>query len=301
MEKIFENNNITFMTEKIARSFLPKRTDKSHKGDYGKLLIVAGCRDYIGAANITTSAALRTGVGLTTLASVSEVIESVSKNCIEATFLSLDKDEDGLIYKKSTAEIIEKAKDYNALLLGCGLGQNENTMFLVEKLIKNIKIPIIIDADGINQLSKNIDILKDKKADIILTPHPLELARLVSLDKTTVMDDRLNIAHNFAKKYNVSVLSKSVESFCVGYDSDTVYYSHTGNSALSKGGSGDLLAGMTASFIAQGVEINKSGILAQFILGYSADILAETMSKRSILARDILNVLPFALKKLEDQ
>ena len=283
----------------LVKSFLPPRPNNAHKGTFGKLLCVCGCSGYRGAAAISTLAALRTGVGLVNLCTIDEVISSLSSSIYEATYTRLES-ENGFISCDNADKIVELSKGSSALLLGCGLGKNAHTISLVKEIVERAEIPIIIDADGINCLCENINVLKNTKAKIILTPHIAEFSRLLGISVSEFLENRFDLVRQFSSEYNVTVLSKSTQSIAASFDCKKVYLSDTGNSALSKGGSGDLLAGMTASFVAQGIEPILACSIAQFVLGISAERLSENMSKRSVIARDILDVLPFVLKEIED-
>ena len=291
---------IVKLDKELVKSLLPPRPDNAHKGTFGKLLCVCGCSDYRGAAAISALSALRTGVGLVNLCSVKDVISPLSSSIFEATYTALSSDENGFISCDNADKIIELSKSSNALLLGCGLGKNAHTVSLVKEIIENTETPIIIDADGINCLCENINVLKNTKAKIILTPHPAEFSRLLGISVTEFLENRFDLVKEFSEKYNVTVLSKSTQSIAVSPECKKVYLLDVGNSALSKGGSGDLLAGMTASFVAQGVEPISACAIGQFILGSSAEYLSQSMSRRSVIARDIIDILPFVLKEIED-
>ena len=283
----------------LVKSFLPPRPNNAHKGTFGNLLCVCGCSGYRGAAAISTLAALRTGVGLVNLCTVDEVISSLSSSIYEATYTRLES-ENGFISCDNADKIVELSKGSSALLLGCGLGKNAHTISLVKEMVERAEIPIIIDADGINCLCENINVLKNTKAKIILTPHIAEFSRLLGISVSEFLENRFDLVRQFSSEYNVTVLSKSTQSIAASSDCKKVYLSDTGNSALSKGGSGDMLAGMTASFVAQGIEPISACAIAQFVLGISAERLSKSMSRRSVIARDILDVLPFVLKEIED-
>lgn len=291
---------INKLDKSLVKKLLPPRPDNAHKGTFGKLLCVCGCSDYRGAAAISTMSALRTGVGLVNLCSVEDVISSLSSAIYEATYTKLNHDEHGFISCDNTDKIIELSKTSNAILLGCGLGKSPHTISLVKEIIEQAEIPIIIDADGINCLCENINVLKNTKAKIILTPHPAEFSRLLGIPVSEFLENRFDLVKEFCSEYNVTVLSKSTQSIVVSNNCRKVYLSDVGNSALSKGGSGDLLAGIVASLTAQGTDSVSACAIGQFILGRSAEILTEKMSKRSVIARDILDILPFVLKEIED-
>ena len=300
--KLAESNEfeIRKLNKDYVKSLLPPRDDNSHKGTFGKLLCVCGCSEYRGAAAISTTAALRTGVGLVNLCSVEDVISSLSSSIYETTYTILSSDENGYISCENAEKIISLSKSCNAILLGCGLGKNAHTVRLVSEIIEHCEIPIIIDADGINCLCENINVLKNTRAKIILTPHPAELSRLLGVSVSEFLENRFDLIKQFSNDYNVTVLSKSTQSIAVSPDCNKVYLSCVGNSALSKGGSGDLLAGMIASFAAQGTDPISACAIGQFVLGYSAEMLSRSMSKRTVIARDILDFLPFVLKEIED-
>ena len=158
--------------------------------------------------------------------------------------------------------------------------------------------PVVIDADGINSLAVNIDVLQKKKSDVILTPHPKELSRLCRCELSQVLDDPLGCAKQIADKYGVTVLAKGSETFAVSLGGCVLV--DAGNTALSKGGSGDILAGMTASLIAQGCDIKAACAAASFILGTSAKTVCKDASPRGILPTDILREIPHTLKVIEE-
>lgn len=296
----FFDFEINELDKTLVKKLLPHRPDNAHKGTFGKLLCVCGCSDYRGAAAISTTAALRSGVGLVNLCSVEDVISSLSSAIYEATYTKLVSDEHGFISYENADKIIELSKMSNAILLGCGLGKIPHTISLVKEIVEQAEVPIIIDADGINCLCENINVLKNTKAKIILTPHPAEFSRLLGISVSEFLENRFDLVKEFCDKYNVTVLSKSTQSIAVSNYCRNIYLSRTGNSALSKGGSGDLLAGIVASLIAQGTDSVSACAVGQFILGRCAEILSESMSKRSVIARDILDALPFVLKEIED-
>lgn len=277
--------------EDHIKKALPKRDICGHKGSFGKLLAVCGSESYKGAAVLSVGSALRSGVGLVELFGVRSVCEAVLNSYPEAICTNTASEA-----PEAAAEaILEKSKKATAILIGCGISDSENSRILVEKIIENSEIPVIIDADGINSVSKNINVLSNAKAPIILTPHPAELARLCKAELPEVLSDRLGYAVNLAKRFNVTVMAKGAGTFIT--DGKQVVFSNTGNTALSKGGSGDILAGMTASFIAQGADSVGAAAAASFLLGKTAEILAETVSERGIIGSDIISTLPYAFKK----
>lgn len=295
----FVSGNILKPSFDEIKSFLPKRNHNSHKGTYGKLMLVCGCENYMGAAFISASAALRSGVGIGNLCTPRSVVHALVSAMPECVLTGLDPNKEGYISSENIDKLIELSRSAAAMVIGCGLGACKDTEKLVCELIKNVNCPIILDADGINCLSKHIDILKEKQGEIILTPHPAELARLCNVDLTEVISNRIKYAKSLVKKYGVTVHAKGTQTITVTADAKC-YLTDFGNTALAKGGSGDMLAGLIGSFVAQRIAFDKSCILASCLMGKTAEVLAEENSERGILARDIINAFPKVLKEWEE-
>ncbi|MEE1138567.1 MAG: NAD(P)H-hydrate dehydratase [Acutalibacteraceae bacterium] len=289
---------VTYGTKEV-RNMLPKRKPVSNKGTYGHALCVCGSMRMTGAAYLAVSGALRSGVGLVTAAFPQSAYAGIAPKLTESLLLPLESNFEGTFAYSAMADIIEASKRASAVLIGCGLGFNKDTTTLVHNLIKEIKSPIILDADGINALSTNIDILKDAQAPVILTPHPGEMSRLCGKTVADIIANPIGTADDFAKKYGVTVVLKTANTVVCSKDSPAVYVNTTGNSGLSKGGSGDLLAGMTASFVAQGMIPHNAAVAAVYLHGLAADIVAERTSMRGMLPSDVLNFLPELFSKFE--
>ncbi|MBR4858970.1 MAG: NAD(P)H-hydrate dehydratase [Clostridia bacterium] len=289
---------VTLGTKEI-RHMLPKRKPVSNKGTYGHALCVCGSMRMTGAACLAVGGALRSGAGLVTAAFPQSAYAGIAPKITESLLLPLESNFEGTFAYSAMADIIEASKRANAVLIGCGLGFNKDTTTLVHNLIKEIKSPIILDADGINALSTNIDILKDAQAPVILTPHPGEMSRLCGKTVADIISNPIGTANDFAKKYGVTVVLKTANTVVCSKDSPTVYVNTTGNSGLAKGGSGDLLAGMTASFVAQGMEPHNAAVAAVYLHGLAADIVAERTSMRGMLPSDVLGFLPELFSKFE--
>lgn len=271
---------------------LPPRFEYSHKGDYGKLLCICGSAEFTGAAAMSVKAAMRSGIGLCTLCSTKTVIDRVASSILESTFINLSEDENGFIAptESQTKRLLADIKKYDSILIGCGIGKTENTLKLLALILKEYDKTIIIDADGINLVSENIDIIKNTKAKLIFTPHTAELARLCNTDLAEVLKNRFEYAKKFADENNCVVVSKGAGSAIISKGCAAL--SIAGNSGLSKGGSGDVLAGMIASFSAQGADSFDAACIGTFCHGKCADIMAQEITKRSMLARDIIDTIP---------
>ncbi len=282
----------------MIKEFLPKREKDSNKGDYGKLLNISGSVGMGGAAIMSTLAALKCGVGLVCLATVKTIAYNMFSEIMEAITLPLSMASDGAMHSDAIGEIKEKLETYSACLVGCGIGVSAHTKNIVENIVTTAKIPIIIDADGINCICDDIDIIKNAKAKIILTPHPGEMSRLTGLSVEYIQKNRMKVAYDFATEYGVVLVLKGHETI-VALPTGELYKNTTGNPGMAKAGSGDVLSGVLASFIAQGIKPEKAAIFAVFAHGLAGDVAAEKYSQTSMLARDIINELPLLFKKLE--
>ena len=286
------------LADRTLIDFIPERKPVSHKGTYGKMLNISGSAFYTGAALLSTNGALRMGVGLCTLATPTRVINAIAAAVPETTYLPLEQDFDGFINDKSVDMIMVELenKKYDAVLAGCGLGNRRTTADLTEIVIKNADCPVIIDADGLNSLAGNINVLKESKKGVIVTPHPAEFSRMTGKSVDEIQHDRISAAKAFAKEYGCVTVLKGVNTVIAAPDGQA-FVNTTGNAGLAKGGSGDVLAGMIASLTAQGTEPLYAAALGVYLHGLAADMLAGRMGLAGILPRDIPEALPELLKK----
>lgn len=283
--------------KELAASFLPYRVEDSHKGIYGRVVLVCGSYCYPGAAIISAESALRSGVGIVNLCTHIKATGAAAVRMPECTYTPVSFDEDGFMSDKDADIMLKAMERAGAAVIGCGLGRSEGTEKLVCELVRRAKCPLIIDADGINCLSKHIDVLKEKQTEIILTPHPAELARLCGTDTLSVTLDLFGHACEIAEQYSVTVHAKSTQTFTV--KDKICYLTDFGCSALAKGGSGDMLAGLIGGFMAQGITSERACVLADYVMGTSSRALCKELSPRGVLASDIIARFPRTLYELE--
>lgn len=281
------------------KNMLPKRKPVSNKGTYGHALCVCGSMRMTGAACLSVGGALRCGAGLVTAAFPQSAYPAIAPKLVEPLLLPLESNFDGTFAIAAIAGILEASERATAVLMGCGLGFNKDTTRLVTTLIKEIKKPMIIDADGINALSTNIDILKEAKAPIIITPHPGEMSRICGKSIAEILENPIAVAYEFAKKHGITVVLKGANTVVCDGKTDKIYINATGNSGLARGGSGDLLAGMAVSFLAQGMNPFDAAVSSVYLHGLCADAVAEKTSMRGMLPSDVLNYLPELFSKFE--
>lgn len=280
------------ISDETAINAFPKRRPSANKGTYGRLLNISGSLCYSGAAAMSTKAALKTGTGLCTLAAPVCVVKILASAIHETTYLPLPETEDGFVDRNCSEKIAEILPKMNAVAIGCGLGNSKNTQILTEYVIKNAECPIIIDADGINSIAGNINVLKERTSagrKTVITPHPLEFSRISGLSVSEIQSDRIKAARSFSEEYGAVVLLKG--AFTVIAGEGKVFVNPTGNAALAKGGSGDVLTGITASLLAQGAEPLSAAVCGAYIHGRAADRLTEKMRPYAVLATDIINAL----------
>lgn len=279
--------------ESIMKLQLP-RPKNSNKGNYGKLVNIAGSACYCGAAVLSSRAALRTGAGIVTLATPKRVVNAIAAAIPEVVFFPLDQNEDGFMERNTAKRLGLPLIDATAVAMGCGMGNNDNSRIIVRAVLKTGSCPLILDADGINCIANNINVIKDSGRPIVMTPHPRELSRATGLSVQEIQADRLNIAKEFAREKNVVLLLKGVNTVIAAPDGRT-FVNSTGNPALAKAGTGDVLTGIIGGFLAQGMEPFYAAALGAYVHGKCADKLVENASEASILASDLIEYLPYVL------
>ena len=274
---------------------VPNRPIDANKGTMGTLLSICGSFGMAGAAILAGKAALRCGIGLEKLALPKSVYPIAAGSILESVFLPLIETADGKISRDNTELLLDEAKKSTAVLLGCGLSVCEDTKALVRGFIENCAVPTVLDADALNCISDNPEILKKRESEIIITPHPGEMGRLCGLSAKEVNADRVNVALRFAEKYGVITVLKGSGTI-IASPNGRVLLNTTGNSGMATGGSGDVLAGMTAGLLAQGKNAFDCAAAAVYLHGKAGDFAAEKLGKISMLPSDIIDCIPAAFK-----
>lgn len=280
---LFSNKEIT-IDEGVVKSLLKPRAQDGYKGDYGRVFIIAGSKGYAGAAYLTTEAAVKSGAGLVTLCTPKELQDIMSIKLTEAMTLGYEDTE-------KINNIIAKS---SVIAIGPGMGNSRLTYNILSETILKSECPIVIDADGLNVLQNNLELLQCKNNKIVLTPHYGEMARLTGLSIDEIKEDKIKLAKNFAKENEIILLLKGHRTIIT--DGEYVFINTTGNSAMASGGMGDTLTGIIASFIAQGYEPLEATYLAAYIHGYCGDKLAEEMF--CVSASHLIQELPFIMKDI---
>ena len=278
------NENIYALSRESYRNKLIKRKIYGHKGNYGRAVLVAGSIGCLGAARLATESCIRSGAGLTTLITSSEGRKLLSGSLVEG-MLATFEDNEKVKYLLSKAD---------AVAFGPGIKEDEESMKLLEEIIIDSPSSIIIDAGGINLLSKNKKCLCAVKDKVILTPHPGEMARLIGKDISYVEKNRIECSRAFANQYKCIVLLKGYNTVIT--DGKNVFINKTGNSKMASGGMGDTLTGIITALVAQGYSNMDATLLGAYIHGLAAEYSAR--DRYSIIARDLIESIPFVMGTL---
>jgi len=289
-----------FINVNELRKILPTRSSHDHKGRFGHLLIVAGSRYYTGAAKLSACAGMRSGTGLVTLAVPSVVADVIASNLMEIIFYPLPSTKEGTFSEEGAEKVIEFSKDKNAVLIGPGLTQHPSTVNFVKKVVPNIDVPLILDADGLNAISDTPGILKMCKGIPILTPHPGEMSRLIKKSTGDIQREREQCALEFAKQMGVVVVLKGHHTVIASPDGEYAINT-TGGHGLSKGGTGDVLAGIIAGLVAQGVSPYPACQIGVWLHGRTGDLAERALHPRSMTAGDLFDFLHQAWRELDPQ
>ena len=298
--ELADDIDIELITEDWARTNLPKRPLDANKGTFGRVLAVAGSINYIGAACLASSGALRAGAGLVTLATASSLQPVLATKLTETTYLPLPEAEPGIISSEATELVNQNLKAYGVLLVGCGLGQSEPVIEFITALLfqKNLP-PLVLDADALNTLARIPDWPQKLAGDAVLTPHPGELAKLCGLAVAEIQADRVGIARKYAREWGKTVILKGAFTVVAAPDGGC-RVSPFANPGLASGGTGDVLAGAIAGFAAQGVALYDAATLGVYLHGRAGELVKENLGNTGMLASDLLPVLPVVIKQLRE-
>lgn len=283
------------MVEKHIGKFSERKKD-SHKGDYGKVFVVAGSVGLTGAAYLTAQAALKTGSGLVTLGIPESLNDIMEVKLTEVMTLPLSETTGRSISKKAKEKIFDYASGCDVLAMGPGMGRESETQELIKQIVAGIDKTLILDADAINALAGQADVLETRSFPTVITPHPGEMARLFNVDVAEVQSNRQETAKSAAQKTGAVVCLKGHETVVASPDGE-IYVNTTGNSGMACGGTGDVLTGMIASFIGQGIEPYSAAVSAVYLHGLAGDIGVEEVGAFYFTAIDLIEFLPEAFDR----
>ncbi len=291
---------IELLTEEWAGKALPRRPLDANKGTFGRVLAVAGSVNYIGAAYLACSGALRVGAGLVTLATASSLQSVLAAKLTEATYLPLPEAEAGIISGAAAGLIKQALKSYDVMLLGCGLGQSEPVSEFIPSLLFQKKLPpLVLDADALNTLARTPEWWQKLNDNAILTPHPGEMARLSGLTIAEIQSDRTGTARKYAREWKKTLVLKGAFTVIAAPDG-SCRVSPFANPGLASGGTGDVLTGAIAGLLVQGLPLFDAAALGVYLHGKAAEVVKDDRGDTGMLASDLLPVLPVVIKHLRE-
>lgn len=285
------------ITPGTLKQHFPRRTATAHKGNTGHLLILAGSPGKTGAAAMAAMSAMRVGAGLVTLGvpcSLNPVLEAL---VTEAMTVPLAESAQAGLDESAVETILTLFEGKRCLAIGPGIGTDPSTGRLLSRLIQASPVPLVIDADGLNLIAADPDILSKRQSPILLTPHPGEMARLSGHSTADIQSDRIGHARAFAKQYGVIVILKGAGTIIAQPDG-TAFINPTGNPGMAAGGMGDVLTGIIGGLITQGMPIDAAARCGVYLHGLAADRVAQLKAPVGYLATDVMETLPCSLEKM---
>ena len=288
------------LDNKKAKELLPLRPANANKGTFGRVLIIAGSKKMVGCCELAVSGAFRCGAGLVTLAFPDCIYNTVTLRLTENTFMPLPS-QNGELSVSCLGELLKEINNFDTIVFGCGLGRSSDIKEILGELILKSQKPLIIDADGLNALAEIKELLKKAECNILLTPHPGEMARLINKDVDYIQNNREKVVNDFVNEYNVNVLLKGHNTIISDSNATAMCINKTGNTGLSKGGSGDLLSGMIAGFTpSQKGDLFKAGCLGAYIHGLTSEAVSEELTEFSTLPTDCSKTIGKVIKTITE-
>jgi len=291
------------ITEEWAKSILPRRPLEAHKGSFGRVLVVAGSNNYIGAAYLACSGAIRVGAGLVTLATATSLQPILASKLTEVTYLPLPESRHGIISSDAAKSIQQELNRYNVLLLGCGLGQSQSVIKLIKSLLLRLKsgLPsVVLDADALNTLASIPKWWKQLTDDVILTPHPGEMARLAGVSVDQVQSDRVSITKKLAQEWHKTIVLKGAYTV-VANPEGQLAINPVANPGLASAGTGDVLSGAIAGLAAQGLSLFEAAACGVYLHGEAGEMVKARLGDAGMIATDLLPELPLVIKRLKEE
>ena len=297
-----EDISLELNTSEKVRSLLPRRPVSANKGTFGKVLVIAGSVNYIGAAYLACSGAMRIGAGLVTLATPASLQPVMASKLTETTYLPLPEVNSQIDTVISVALLKDEMPKYDAVLAGCGLGQSEQTADLVKRLFVDNETelpPVVLDADALNLLADEPEWWRHFKGNAILTPHPGEMSRLTGIEIADIQKNRLKIAEEAAERWGQTVVLKGAYSVMASPERPSVI-NPAANPGLASAGTGDVLSGVISGFLATGISPADAASCGVYVHGEAGECVRKKLGDTGMIASDLLPELPFVIKKIKE-
>ncbi|MBN2186577.1 MAG: NAD(P)H-hydrate dehydratase [Dehalococcoidia bacterium] len=278
---------------------LPRRDNNAHKGDLGEVLFIAGASSYLGAPYFSALSFLKAGGGYSRLATPTSISSFLASKGSEIVFVPQKETPAGSIALENKDGLLKLSQAVDMVIMGPGLSLNEETQELVRELAMEIEKPLLIDGDGITAISTDIEIIKRRKSETILTPHMGEMSRITKKDISEVDENKIEVLQHTARELNAIIVLKGAHSL-IGYPDETAFINLSGNPGMATAGSGDVLTGTIAAMFGLGLHLKAAVRMGVFIHGFSGDLAAKDKGEDGITAQDILDYLPFAMKQYRE-
>ena len=276
-----ENKKPRLITRNLVNTFIRKRGKDIHKGDCGRVLIVAGSKGMAGAAVLCATGALRAGAGLVRVSVPEELFPILQISVPEATCITRTR-------------LLQDELLYQAIAIGPGLGEDEETKRIIQEILKKSSCTIVLDADGLNMLKDDLSVIREARGRVIITPHPGEAARLLNVTTDEIGSDRQYWAQRLTRETGAITVLKGAESV-VATPAGKTYINTTGNPGMATGGSGDVLTGVIAAFAGQGMGNEGAAVSGTYIHGLAGDLVAEELGEYGLIASDIAREIAQAI------
>jgi hydroxyethylthiazole kinase-like uncharacterized protein yjeF len=279
---------------------LPPRERTGHKGTFGNVLVIAGASTYFGAPHFSSMSFLKAGGGYCRLAAPRSMIPFLAGQGNEVVFVPQEETAHGTISFANKGSLLELSDKMDMVVVGPGMSLEEETQRLVRELVAEIRKPVVIDGDGITAICREPNNVTGRKGETILTPHPGEMSRITGRSVSEILEDPISILQKTAAELNAFIVLKGAHSL-IGYPDGRVFINFTGNPGMGSAGSGDVLTGTVAAMFCLGLTAGEALRKGVFVHGLAADLAAEEMGEDGITARNVLEYLPYALKKEREE
>jgi len=274
---------------------LPRRAKDAHKGDFGEVLFIAGASSYLGAPYFSALSFLKAGGGYSRLATPLSISSFLANKGSEIVFAPQRETSSGSIALENKDRLLELSQGVDMVVIGPGLSLNEETQELVRELALEIQKPVLIDGDGITAISKDIEMIKARKSELVLTPHLGEMSRITKVEISELNKNKVEVLQHTARELDAIIVLKGAHSL-IGYPDETVFINPSGNPGMATAGAGDVLTGTIAAMFGLGLTLRNSVRMGVFVHGFAGDLAAADKGEDGTTAQDILDYLPAAMK-----
>ncbi|MCD6566075.1 MAG: NAD(P)H-hydrate dehydratase [Bacteroidales bacterium] len=276
------------------------RSKDTHKGNYGKVLFIAGSSNYLGAPYFAALSFLKAGGGLSYLATPANLVASIGNKGSEIVFIPLKNTSSGSISLENKQELLQFSENADMVVIGPGLSLNEETQTLVRELSAEIRKPLLVDGDGITAVANDWECIKKREAPTILTPHLGEMSRIAKQKIDNILKNKIGVLQSTAQELNATIVLKGAHSL-IGYPDKRVFINLSGNPGMATAGSGDVLTGTIAAMYGLGFSINNSVRMGVFLHGFAGDLAAKNKGEDGLISSDIMDQLPASMKAYREE